>query len=109
MVVNVHPLRGNGALGEQASCLLWSLKQASCLLSQCLERLKTIAQNDIFTRVSPDKNSDQTEAGPGATTRRIVAPKPGLVGMGREIPEKMFIRLEATVHWEGRHPACSGR
>ena len=50
--------------------------------------MKPIAQNDIFTRVSPDKDSDQTEAGPGATTRRIVAPKSGLVGMGREIPEK---------------------
>ena len=88
MVVNVHPLRGDGALGGQASCLLWSLKQAGCLLSQCLERLKSIARNDFSTRVGPDKNSDKTEAGPGATTRRIVAPKSGLVGMGREIPEK---------------------
>ena len=98
MVVNVHPLRGDGALGEQASCLLqrpeqassllWSIGQARSLLSQRLERFKKIARNDIFTRVSPDKNSVQTEAGPGATTRRIVAPKSGLVGMGQEIPEK---------------------
>ena len=27
----------------------------------------------------PDKNSGKTEAGPDVTTRRVVAPKPGLV------------------------------
>ena len=34
-----------------------------------------VGQNSLFTNAGPDK----TEAGPGVTTRRIVAPKPGLV------------------------------
>ena len=70
---------GDSALGEQASCLLFSLKQAGCLLSQCLERLKTIGQNGLFTRAVPGKNKGKTEAGLSVTTRRVVAPEPGLV------------------------------
>ena len=79
MVVNIHPITGDGALGEQASCLLQRQEQAGCLLSQCLERLKTIGQNGLFTRVGPGKNRGRTEAGPVVTTRRVVAPEPGLV------------------------------
>ena len=67
-------------LGERANCLLFSLKQAGCLLSQCLERLKTIGQNGLFTRAVPGKNKGKTEAGLSVTTRRVVAPEPGLVG-----------------------------
>ena len=32
----------------------------------------------------PDKNCVKTEAGPSVTTRRAVAPKPGLVGLEPE-------------------------
>ena len=69
---------GDSALGEQASCLLFSLKQAGCLLSQCLERLKTTGQDGLLTRMYPDKNSVKTEAGLSVTTRRVVTPRPGL-------------------------------
>ena len=41
-----------------------------------LERLKATGQNGFSTR----DGKGRTEAGPGATTRRVVAPKPGLVG-----------------------------
>ena len=71
---------GDSALGEQVSCLLFSLKQAGCLLSQCLERLKTTGQDGLLTRMYPDKNSVKTEAGLSVTTRRVVAPNPGLAG-----------------------------
>ena len=66
---NIHPLGGGGALGEQAGCLL----------SQCLERLKTIGQNGLFTRAVSGKNKGKHEAGLSVTTRRVVAPEPGLV------------------------------
>ena len=79
MVVNIHPITGDGALGEQAFCLLFSLKQAGCLLSQCLERLKKIGPNGLFTRAVSGKNKGKTEAGPVVKTRRVVAPEPGLV------------------------------
>ena len=78
MVVNIHPITGDGALGEQASCLLQRQEQAGCLLSQCLERLKATGQNGFSTR----DGTGRTKAGPGATTRRVVAPKAGLVGHG---------------------------
>ncbi|MDD6122916.1 MAG: hypothetical protein PUB53_00455, partial [Bacteroidales bacterium] len=82
---------GDSALGEQASCLLFSLKQAGCLLSQCLERLKATGQNGLFTRMDPDKNSVKTEAGPNVTTRRIAAPKPGLADHQSRVPGKAWM------------------
>ena len=70
-----------GALGEQASCLLLPLKQAGCLLSQCLERLKTIGLNKISSQgLAQAISVAKTEAGPDVTIRRVVAPKPGLAG-----------------------------
>ena len=45
-----------------------------------LERLKTTGQDGLLTRMYPDKNSVKTEAGLSVTTRRVVTPKPGLVG-----------------------------
>ena len=71
---------GDSALGEQAFCLLQRKEQAGCLLSQCLERLKTTGQDGLFTRIYPDKNCVKTEAGLSVTTRRVVAPNPGLAG-----------------------------
>ena len=97
-------ITGDSALGEQASCLLQRKEQAGCLLSQCLERLKTTDQDGLLTRMYPDKNSGQTEAGPSVTTRRIAAPKPGLAGHQSRLPGKAWmlkVTCQVASHSEG--------
>ena len=71
---------GDGALGEQAGCLL---SQSSALqfvgISPACYTKK--ARIPVFTGLPTIRpGAGKTEAGPGATTRRVVAPKPGLVG-----------------------------
>ena len=55
---------------EQASCLLLSLKQARCLLSQCLERLKPVGLSSELKRIQTD---GQIEA-PNKVSRMKEAP-----------------------------------
>ena len=97
MVVNIHPITGDGALGGQASCLLFSLKQAGCLLSQCLERLPP--PQAIVPVIVVTQTDCQTKAGPVVTTRRIVAPEPGLVGRESRGSERTWM-LRATCQAE---------
>ena len=71
---------GDGALGEQAGCLL---SQSSALqfvgISPACYTKK--ARIPVFTGLPTIRpGAGKTEAGPGATTRRVVAPKAGLVG-----------------------------
>ena len=73
---------GDGALGEQAGCLLSQSSALQCVgISPACYTKK--ARIPVFTGLPTIRpGADETGAGPGATTRRIVAPKPGLVGHG---------------------------
>ena len=73
---------GDGALGEQAGCLLSQSSALQCVgISPACYTKK--ARIPVFTGLPTTRpRADETGAGPGATTRRVVAPEPGLVGHG---------------------------
>ena len=73
---------GDGALGEQAGCLLSQSSALQCVgISPACYTKK--ARIPVFTGLPTIRpGADETGAGPGATTRRVVAPKAGLVGHG---------------------------
>ena len=59
----VKPVRGDGALGQQASSLPQRPEPAACLLSQCLERLKAAGQSLLSSsEVKRMKTDCQNEA-----------------------------------------------
>ena len=70
---------GNGALGEQAGCLpsQSSALQFAGISPACYTKKARIPVFTGLPTIRP--GADETGAGPGATTRRVVAPKPGLV------------------------------
>ena len=71
---------GDGALGEQAGCLLSQSSALQCVgISPACYTKK--ARIPVFTGLPTIRpGAGRTEAGPSVTTRRIVAPKAGLVG-----------------------------
>ena len=71
---------GDGALGEQAGCLLSQSSALQCVgISPACYTKK--ARIPVFTGLPTIRpGAGETEAGTGVTTRRIVAPEPGLVG-----------------------------
>ena len=71
---------GDGALGEQAGCLLSqsSVLQFVGISPACYTKKARIPVFTGLPTIRP--GAGETEAGPGATTRRVVAPKAGLVG-----------------------------
>ena len=70
---------GDGALGEQAGCLLSQSSALQCVgISPACYTKK--ARIPVFTGLPTIRpGAGETEAGTGVTTRRIVAPEPGLV------------------------------
>ena len=70
---------GNGALGEQAGCLpsQSSALQFAGISPACYTKKARIPVFAGLPTIRP--GADETGAGPGATTRRVVAPEPGLV------------------------------
>ena len=88
---------GDGALGEQAGCLLSQSSALQCVgISPACYTKK--ARIPVFTGLPTIRpGAGKTEAGPGATTRRVVAPKAGLVGpesggFGKSVHAEGYLR-----------------
>ena len=88
---------GDGALGEQAGCLLSQSSALQCVgISPACYTKK--ARIPVFTGLPTIRpGAGETEAGTGVTTRRVVSPKPGLVyhesgGDERSVDAEEYLR-----------------